>query len=153
MTGRERDPVSSKKRQAGQRRRGRATSRDRKVYDTTSSGGSDRTSDCFVVCWSLFGPSSSHLFATVCTVNIPLTCRNSTGVSCGQLQPRASVVVAGRPGAIAQQWRRNDLRCRSFRFLFRHGVQWLSAAGGAARGATRDATRYGPLNDVEDDSG
>jgi hypothetical protein len=56
------------------------------------------------VCWSLFGPRSSLLFATACTVNIALTCRSSTGVPCGQLQPRASVVVAGRSGAIAQQW-------------------------------------------------
>jgi hypothetical protein len=71
--------------------------------------------------------STSLLFATACTVNIALTCRSSTGVPCGQLQPRESV-RGGRSGAIAQQWRRNDLRCRSVRFLFRHGVvQWLSA--------------------------
>jgi hypothetical protein len=52
----------------------------------------------------------------------------------------------GRSGAIAQQWRRNDPRCQSVRYLFRHGVQWLSAgvAQCATRDGTRNATRYGP---------
>jgi hypothetical protein len=54
--------------------------------------------------------------------------------------PRVGPRGGRSPGAIAQQWRRNDRRCRSVRFLFGHGVQWLSA--GFARGATRDATRY-----------